>query len=265
MAVKTNLKRIVVKVGTSTLAYDTGKLNLRLIGSLVQVLSDLKNSGLEVILVSSGAVGAGIAKLGLLERPKDTRGKQAAAAVGQCELMYCYDKLFMEYGYTVAQILLTRDIIEDESRKINVVNTFDMLLELGVIPIVNENDTVSVDELEITFGENDTLSAIVADITNSEMLIILSDIEGLFDADPRKDPNAKLIPVVHGISENIYKVAGGAGSGQGTGGMATKIVAAQIATSQGVDVIIAKGEDPKILYDILDGKEVGTHFVAKKF
>ena len=263
MAIKTNLKRIVVKVGTSTLAYDTGKLNLRIMGSLAQVLSDLKNAGYEIILVSSGAVGAGIAKLGLSERPKDTRGKQAAAAVGQCELMYCYDKAFMEYGYTVAQILMTRDIIEDEGRKNNVVNTFDMLLELGVIPIVNENDTVSVDELEISFGENDTLSAIVAAITKSDLLIILSDIEGLYDADPRKVDDAKLIPIVCDINEAICQVAGGSGSAQGTGGMATKITAAKIATTHGIDVIIAKGENPKILYDIIDGKEVGTHFVGK--
>jgi len=257
-----NAKRIIVKVGTSTLTYDTGKLNLRRIELLARVLSDLKNQGKEIILVTSGAIGVGVGKLGLRKRPETMREKQAVAAVGQCELMYLYDKFFSEYSHVVAQVLLTKDIVEDDHRKQNTINTFNTLLSLDIIPIVNENDTVSVEEIE--FGDNDTLSAIVGTLVNADLLIILSDIEGLYDSDPRNDPNAKLIPLVTDINDEIRNLAGDAGSNRGTGGMITKISAAEIATEAGVNMIIANGEDPRILYKICEGKQVGTLFLKKK-
>ena len=216
-------KRIVIKLGTSTLAHSTGKLNIRKMTSLVRVLADLQNSGKELVIVSSGAIGLGVGKLGLKSRPSDTPSKQACAAVGQCELMYMYDNLFDEYGITVAQILLTKTILE----KNNVVNTFEKLISMGVIPIVNENDTVAIDELELEIGENDSLSAMVANLARADLLIILSDIDGLFSSDPHTDKTAKLIPVVEKIDHHIEEIAGGAGSSLGTGGMATKIHAAK--------------------------------------
>mgnify|MGYP003228831184 FL=1 len=227
-----NKKRIVIKLGTSTLAHKTGKLNIRRMNNLVRVLADLQNSGKELIIVSSGAIGLGVGKLGLRHKPEDTPTKQAAAAVGQCELMYLYDDLFDNYGITVAQILLTKTIIETERQK-NVENTFDKLISMGVIPIVNENDTVAIDELELEIGENDSLSAIVAKLAKADLLIILSDIDGLYDSDPHKNPEAKLIPVVTEINEHIENIAGGAGTSLGTGGMATKINAAKIANEAG--------------------------------
>ncbi len=251
-------QRIVIKLGTSTLAHSTGKLNIRRMTNLVRVLADLQNSGKEIVLVSSGAVGLGVGKLGLKQRPSDTPSKQACAAVGQCELMYMYDKLFDDFGITVAQILLTKTIIE----KNNVVNTFEKLISMGVIPIVNENDTVAIDELELEIGENDSLSAIVASLAKADLLIILSDIDGLFDSDPHTNPAAKLIPVVSEINDNIEKIAGGAGSALGTGGMATKINAAKIATSSGIDMIIMNGNDPEKLYDLFEDKQTGTLFQA---
>lgn len=254
--------RIVVKVGTSTLAHKTGNLNIRRVEQLCKVLSDLKNSGHEIVLVSSGAIGMGVGKLCLPGRPQDIPTKQAAAAVGQCELMYTYDKLFSEYNHTVAQILLVEPDIDNEERSRNFRNTLYRLLELGVLPIVNENDTVSTAEIEI--GDNDTLSAVVAVNVNADMLILLSDIDGLYTADPRKDENARLIHTVEDITPEIFALAGGKGSTLGTGGMATKIKAAETANSNGIDMVIANGKNPEVLYDIADGKAAGTKFLAHK-
>lgn len=254
-------KRVVIKLGTSTLTHKTGRLNLRRVHNLVRVLSDLYNSGREIILVSSGAVGLGTGKLGLRSRPTDTPTKQAAAAVGQCELMYMYDKQFANYSITVAQILLTKTILENERKK-NVENCFQKLLQMGVIPIVNENDTVAIDELELEIGENDSLSAVVATLAKADLLLILSDIDGLYSADPRQSEDAQLIPVVETIDAQIEAVAGGAGSSLGTGGMATKINAAKIATAAGIDMVIMSGDDPEKLYDLFEDKPIGTHFLA---
>lgn len=254
--------RIVVKVGTSTLAYSTGNLNIRHMESLCKVLSDIKNSGHEVILVSSGAVGMGMGKLSLSKRPDELSLKQAAAAVGQCELMYTYDKLFSEYNHTVAQILLTAEDINDIHRKNNFINTMLKLIELGALPIINENDTIATSELVI--GDNDTLAAIVAQNIGAELLVLLSDIDGLFTADPHKNPQAKLIPVVERITPEIETLAGGVGSNVGTGGMITKLKAAQISVQNGCDMIIANGMNPNVLYDIIDGKSVGTRFIGEK-
>lgn len=257
-----NAHRIVVKVGTSTLAYANGSLNLRRIETLTRVLSDLKNSGREIVLVTSAAIGVGAAQLGMKERPRDVGGKQAAAAVGQCELMYTYDKLFSEYGHQTAQLLLTRDVIEDPRRKQNVVNTLTCLLELGVLPIVNENDTVAIDELE--FGDNDTLSAIVALLSGAELLVLLTDIDGLYTANPRRDPNARRIDVVNEITDELVAAAGGAGSSLGTGGMSTKLHAAEMATAAGIPTVVMSGEQPEGLYDLLDGRQIGTIFTVKE-
>lgn len=254
-------KRIVVKVGTSTLTHKTGRLNIRRVETLVKTLADIQNAGHEIILVSSGAIGLGMGKLGLSARPKDTPTKQACAAVGQCELMYMYDKQFGEYGLTVAQLLLTKYILI-EDRKVNVQNALNRLIESNVIPVVNENDTVAIDELELEMGENDSLAANVAVLANADLLIIMSDIEGLFDKDPHKYDDAELIPVVPEITEEIKAIAGGAGSKLGTGGMATKIRAAEIANNGGIDLIIMNGKDPKGLYKVFDNKAVGTLFTA---
>lgn len=254
--------RIVVKVGTSTLTYEHGTMNLKLIDRLSMVLSDLRNQGKEIILVSSGAQGIALGKLGLAEKPKDTKGKQAIAAVGQCELMYLYDNLFDNYGIIVAQMLLTKTIIENPERKKNVENTFEKLISMGVVPIVNENDTVAIDELELEIGENDSLSAIVATFAHADLLVILSDIDGLYNSDPHKNPDAKLIPVVTEIDEHITDIAGGAGSALGTGGMATKINAAKIANDAGIDMIIMNGNNPDKLYDLFENNETGTLFVS---
>jgi glutamate 5-kinase len=255
-------KRIVIKLGTSTLTHKTGRLNLRRMNNLVRVIADLHNSGKEIIMVSSGAIGLGVGKLGLKERPTDTPSKQACASVGQCELMYMYDNLFDEYGITVSQILLTKTIIETERQK-NVENTFKRLLDFGVIPIVNENDTVAIDELELEIGENDSLSAIVAKLCGADLLVILSDIDGLYSSDPHKSDNARLIPVVAEISSYIENIAGGAGSALGTGGMTTKINAGKIATENGIDMVIMNGDNPEKLYDLFEDKPIGTLFLAK--
>jgi glutamate 5-kinase len=253
--------RIVVKVGTSTLAHSTGRLNIQRMEKLCKVLSDLKNAGHEIILVSSGAIGMGVGKLSLSERPKDMPTKQAAAAVGQCELMYIYDKLFTEYNHIVAQILITApDLAEDGSRKSNFHNTLERLLQLGALPIINENDTVSTEEIVI--GDNDTLSAEVAAKVSAELLILLSDIDGLYDSDPHKNPKARLIEEVDKIDSDILALAGGEGSSLGTGGMVTKLHAAQIATDAGCEMVIANGKNPDVLYDIVEGKHVGTRFIA---
>ena len=254
--------RIVVKVGTSTLTHSTGNLNIRQVEKLCKALSDLKNAGHEIVLVSSGAIGMGVGKLSLKQRPSDMPTKQAAAAVGQCELMYVYDKLFSEYNHTVAQLLITGADIDDEARRENFHNTLFRLLELGALPIVNENDTVATEEIAI--GDNDTLGAIVAVSVQADLLVLLSDIDGLFTADPHKDPNAVLIPVIEEITPDIIALAGGKGSALGTGGMCTKLSAAQMATANGTDMIIANGADPELLYAILDGKAVGTRFLSRK-
>ncbi len=253
-----NAKRVVVKVGTSTLTHESGQIHIRRIEKLVQVLADIRNSGREIILVSSGAIAVGVGKLHLPQRPADTPSKQAAAAIGQCELMYLYDKLFGEYNHVVSQVLLTRDILEEEKRKRNVVNTFQKLLEYGSIPIVNENDTTAVEELE--FGDNDTLSAIVAVLCGADALIILSDIDGLYDGDPRQNPTAKPIGEVYHVDDRILALAGGVGSSRGTGGMITKVHAAQIACGAGIHMVIMNGSDPSDLYKIFDGETLGTHF-----
>ena len=254
--------RIVVKVGTTTLAHKTGHLNIRHMEELCKVLSDIKNAGEEVILVSSGAIGMGMGKLQLRERPKTLPGKQACAAVGQCELMYTYDKCFSEYNHTIAQILLTGGDINDPVRRQNFINTMEHLLEMQVLPIINENDTVSTDEIVI--GDNDTLAAIVATAADADLLILLSDIDGLYSADPRKDKNAVLIEKVTELTPEIMALGGGSASGMGTGGMATKLNAAKIATEAGCDMVIANGSKPSILYNIMDGESVGTRFVSGK-
>ncbi len=253
--------RIVVKVGTSTLTHKTGRINIRRIESLCKILSDLKNAGNEIILVSSGAIGMGVGKLSLLKKPEDIPTKQAAAAVGQCELMFVYDKEFSLYNHTIAQLLLTVNDIENEQNHQNFKNTLTRLLELDVLPIINENDTVSTKE--ITIGDNDTLSAIIATSVNADLLILLSDIDGMYTADPRKDKNATIIPEITEITDEIIALAEGKGTALGTGGMITKIHAAQIATEAGIDMIIANGTSPEVLYEIAEGKKIGTKFIGK--
>ncbi len=254
--------RIAVKVGTSTLAHSTGHLNIRHIEGLCKVLSDLKNAGHEIVLVSSGAIGMGVGKLSLKGKPDDMPTKQAAAAVGQCELMYTYDKLFSEYNHTVAQLLVTAPDIEDSVRGGNFRSTMLRLLELGALPIVNENDTVATEEIAV--GDNDTLSALVAKCCDADLLVLLTDIDGLYTADPREDKNAKLIEEVTEITPEILAVAGGRGTRLGTGGMITKIHAAEICMKNNMDMIIAQGAEPVVLYDIIDGKNTGTKFIGKK-
>lgn len=253
--------RVVIKIGTSTLAHKTGLLNILRVEELCKVMSDLKNAGNEVILVSSGAIGMGVGKLGLNNKPSDIPTKQAAAAVGQCELMYTYDRLFSEYNHTVAQILITGDDIEHADRKANFINTMARLLELSAIPIINENDSISTNEIEI--GDNDTLGAIVATAVDADLLIILSDIDGLYTADPRENKDAKLLHTIESITPEIENMVGGAGSALGTGGMVTKLKAAKIVTSKGIDMVIANGENPHTLYDIVAHKDVGTRFLGK--
>ena len=254
--------RITIKIGTSTLTYSSGCVNIRRIESLCKVISDMMNAGNEVILVSSGAIGMGVGKLNLPARPSDIAGKQACAAVGQCELMYTYDKIFSEYNRTVAQILLTAPDLTCPDRHEKFESTLKRLLELKVLPIINENDTVATAEIE--FGDNDTLAAEVAKAAGADLLVLLSDIDGLYTADPRKNKDATLIPEVFELDESIMALAGGAGSGLGTGGMETKLRAARIATEAGCDMIITNGAYPERLYAITDGVPVGTRFYAKK-
>lgn len=257
--------RIVVKVGTSTLAHAGGRMNIRRVELLCKVLSDLKNADCQVVLVSSGAIGMGVGKLGLAGRPADMPGKQAAAAVGQCELMYTYDKLFSQYNHPVAQILLTADDVQDQRRSSHVHDTLEQLLSWGVLPVINENDAVAIDEIGIhtTIGENDTLSAIVSKLVNADLLVLLSDIDGLYTADPRKDENATLIPEVREITPELLSLAGGSGSDLGSGGMATKLKAANVAMNAGIDMVILNGENPENLYALLEGKPIGTRFVGR--
>ncbi len=259
---KKEVKRLVVKVGTSTLTYDTGKINIRRMSMLARVLSDLKNAGMEITLVTSGAIGVGVGKLGLTQRPKDTPGRQAAATVGQCELMFLYDKFFSEYGNTIGQLLVTRDDFENEERRGNLKNAFMKLFEYGAIPVVNENDSVAVEE--IVFGDNDSLSAHVASLTQADALIILTDIDGLFSSNPREDENAVLIHTVEELNDDIFALAGGTGTSRGTGGMITKLHAADIATKAGIDTVVMNGSDPEDIYKVLDGRQLGTLFKAKK-
>ncbi len=254
--------RIVIKVGTSTLAHSTGCINIRRVEKLCKVLSDLKNNGDEIILVSSGAIGMGVGKLSLKGRPSDMPTKQAAAAVGQCELMYIYDKLFGEYNHTVAQILLTGSDLKNKERYRNFKNTAVRLLELGALPVINENDTVATEEIVI--GDNDTLAAIVSVGIHADLLVLLSDIDGLYTDDPHINPNASLIEVVDDLNESIMSLGGSKGTDLGTGGMKTKLEAAKICTDAGCEMIIANGENPYILYNIADGKSAGTKFIPKK-
>lgn len=253
--------RIVVKIGTSTLAYATGQLNIRRVEELCKTMSDIRNAGHELILVSSGAIGMGVGKLGLRTRPRDIPTKQAAAAVGQCELMYVYDKLFSEYHHTVAQLLITADNLSNETRHANFTNTLNRLLELGAVPVINENDTVATDEIVI--GDNDTLAAMVAESVEANLLVLLSDIDGLYTADPHADPTARLLPVVHRVDDGIRALAGVSSTDQGTGGMVTKLRAAEICLNCGCEMVIANGREPMLLYDIVEGKPVGTRFAGE--
>ena len=255
-------KGVVVKVGTSTLTHRTGRLNIRRVENLVKTLADLQNAGHEIVLVSSGAIALGMGKLGMTKRPQDTPGKQACAAVGQCELMYMYDKFFAEYSIVVAQVLLTKYVLLEDRRQ-HVVNSMERLLSQGVIPIVNENDTVAIDELELEVGENDSLAANVATIANADLLVIMSDIDGLYDKDPHVHEDARLIPEVGKITDDIRDLAGGAGSALGTGGMATKIKAVEIAHAADIDVVLMNGKNPRKLYDLFEDKPVGTIFAKQ--
>ncbi len=255
------IKKIVVKIGTSTLTYENGKTNLRRMEKLASVLSDIQNSGIQVVLVTSGAIGVGVQKIGLPEKPGDTSGRQAAASVGQTELMFMYDKFFGEYNQIISQLLITKDDMEDRKKRTNLINTFNKLFNYGIIPIVNENDSISTDEIE--FGDNDTLSAYTASIINADMLVIMTDIDGLYDTNPKENPNAKLIPVIENFSDGLYASAGGAGSNRGTGGMITKLRAAKIAVENHIDVVIMNGEKPEKIYSVLDGKPTGTFFKGK--
>lgn len=254
--------RVVIKIGTSTLAHPTGHLNIRRVELLCKTISDIKNAGHEIILVSSGAIGMGVGKLGLQERPTDIPTKQAAAAVGQCELMYIYDKLFGQYNHTVAQLLITRDDVINDIRHNNFKNTLQRLLDLSAIPIINENDTVATDEIVI--GDNDTLAAFVSESVQADKLVLLSDIDGLYTSDPHTNPDAKLIQFAYKIDDEMLTLAGGSSCSLGTGGMITKLHAAKICLACGCDMIIANGNNPSNLYDIIDGKPVGTTFTEKR-
>jgi len=254
-------RRIVVKVGTSTLTHRGGKTNLRMVSRLATVLSDLRNAGREVVLVSSGAIGVGVGKLGLGARPGDIPGKQAAAAVGQCELMFLYDKFFGECGNTVGQLLLTRDDVDNPTRRANLINTFTKLFEFGAIPIVNENDSVATEEIQdVTFGENDALAAIVAKLIGADALIFLTDTDGLYTANPREDESAVILPVVPRVTDEILALGGARGTSRGMGGMITKLQAAKTATEAGIDTVILNGAVPENLYQLVDGRQVGTWF-----
>lgn len=262
MAGLKSAKRIVFKVGTSTLTYPNGKTNIRRLAKLVSILSDLQNEGREIVLVTSGAIGVGVGKLGLKERPSDTPGRQAAACIGQCELMFMYDKFFSEYSHTIGQLLITKSDVENQERRNNLVNAFDNMFRFGAIPIVNENDSVAVEE--IVYGDNDSLSAIVAKLINADALVILTDIDGLFNANPQEDDNARLIAFVDEITPEIKALAGSAGTKRGTGGMITKLNAAQISTEAGIDTVIMSGSDPREIYKLFDGHQIGTFFKGKK-
>ncbi|MCL2300683.1 MAG: glutamate 5-kinase [Firmicutes bacterium] len=256
-------QRIVVKVGTSSLTHSTGKVNIRMVARLSAVLSDLRNAGREVVLVSSGALSVGVGKLGLPARPRDTPARQAAAAVGQCELMFLYDKYFGECGNKVGQLLLTLDDFSHAQRRENLLNTFTQLLELGAVPVVNENDSVSTEEIEgLHLGDNDNLSAMVARLIGADALVFLTDTDGLYTANPAEDENAQLLAVVPRVTDEILALGGASGSNRGTGGMLTKLRAAKLATEAGIDVVILNGGAPENLYQLMDGRQIGTWFRA---
>ncbi len=257
-----DIKRVVIKVGTSTLTHETGKTNIRQMEHLVKVISDIANAGIEVALVSSGSIGVGMGKIGLDERPTDTASKQALSTIGQCELMFMYDKIFGEYGQSAGQLLVTKRDLDNDEAKRNLINTFEKLFSYGVIPVINENDAVAVEE--IVFGDNDTLSAIVARLVQADKLIILTDIDGLYNDDPKENPDAKVIPVVTQITESLFEKAGGRGSKFGTGGMITKLQAAQIAMEADIDTVVCSGSDSELIYDVIEGKPVGTLFTTKE-
>ncbi|MBO4411471.1 MAG: glutamate 5-kinase [Lachnospiraceae bacterium] len=254
--------RIVIKVGTSSLTHETGRLNIRKMEQFVKVLSDVKNAGHEVILVSSGAIAMGVGKLNLPGRPTDLPGKQAAAAVGQCELMYTYDKMFTEFHHTVAQILLTAEDVDDPGRRLNFENTLNALLSMGALPVINENDTVSTSE--ITLGDNDSLAATVTVCSGADLLVLFSDIDGLYDKDPHRFPDAELIPEIRAVTPEIEGKAGGAGSGRGTGGMVTKLNAAKRVMESSRDMVIMNSDRPEALYEVLEGSYSGTRFIGRK-
>lgn len=254
----TDAQCIVIKVGTSTLTYENGKLNIRRIAKLTSVIADLCNSGRQVVLVTSGAIAVGVGKLGLGSRPSETSSRQALSTVGQCELMSVYDRFFLENGYNIGQMLITKEDVDDKTRKTNLINTFSKMFDYGVIPVINENDCVAVDE--VVYGDNDTLSAVVAKLVGADLLIILTDAQGLYDKDPSASKDAKLIPVVKNITPEHVNAAGGAGSKRGTGGMVTKLHAAQIATDAGIDTVVMNGEYPQKIYKLLDGASIGTLF-----
>lgn len=261
MATLKDVQRIVIKVGTSTLAHSTGKANIRQMKKLVTVISDIVNSGKEVALVTSGAIGVGAGKLGLTERPTTTAEKQAAATIGQCELMFMYDKMFGEYGHTIGQFLITKRDVDNKECRENLINAFEETFNFGAIPVINENDAVGIEE--IVYGDNDSLSAIVAKLIHADALLILTDIDGLYDKNPEKDEYARIIPVVEEINEDLYQIAGGKGSKFGTGGMVTKLQAAEISTEAGINTIVMNGSYPENIYNVLEGHQVGTFFVAK--
>ena len=262
-------KKLVVKLGTSTLTHPNGKLNFGRIDLIARILSDLNNKGIKIVLVTSGAIATGAIRLGLKEKPTDLPGKQAAAAIGQAALMRIYEKFFQTYDQVVGQALITKSILDEPLTKKNAENTFNQLLEWGVIPVVNENDTIATDEIEagykgrLEFGDNDTLSATVAALIHADLLVLMSDIDGLFTSDPRKDPKAKIIRTVENINEDIEMTAEGAGSDFGTGGMVTKIRAAKICKNAGINTLIMNSDSPELLYAVLDGLEIGTLFPAK--
>ena len=258
-------KRIVVKVGTSSLTYDNGKLNLKRVERLCKVLSCIQNSGREVILVSSGAIGVGMGMLNLKERPESTKERQALAAIGQCELISTYLKFFSEYNHHISQVLLTRDVVDIKHSKEHVIDTFETLIKMGIIPIVNENDTVATDELDgSNFGDNDNLSAIVAKIVKADLLIILTDFDGLYQEDPRVNPNALQLKEVKVIDDHIKNLAKATGSNRGTGGMRSKISAAELATNAGINCCVMSGTDPNMIYKVVEGPMPGTLFIAEK-
>ena len=264
MANISQAKRLVIKIGTSSLTYENGKLNLRKMDELCRTLTDLKNSGREIILVTSGAIGVGVGKMGLSKRPEETAKKQALAAIGQCELMFMYDKFFGEYNQTAAQILLTKNVTDMPRSRLNVQNTFEELLSMGVIPVINENDTVETAELEGEhFGDNDMLSAIVSSVVSADALVILTDTDGLYDSDPRTNENAQIIRHVQKVTDEIELLAGGKGSSRGTGGMSTKVKAARYVTEHGISCFVINGGRMKNLYDLTEHKEIGTCFWAQ--
>ncbi len=256
--VLSDARRVVIKVGSSTLTHDTGRMNLARAEKLSMVISDLSNSGLTPVLVSSGSVALGVGRLQISPGSENIRLKQAAAAVGQCELMSMYDRFFSAYGKQIAQILLTKDVLDHENRRENAINTFESLFEMGIIPVVNENDTISYEGIKFT--DNDMMASYVATILNADALIILSDIDGLYDKNPTL-PDAKIINRIEAITEEIEAAVAPTGTKRGTGGMATKLTAARLVTENGIPMVIANGSKPELLYDILGGKEVGSFFV----